>query len=255
MRVRKLATLLALVSASFTGTPASAQNAPAWQLVHRAKDTVAGAELRVFKAGARELQIEVEDPLVLVRKSVRPSGIEVFLSAGSERINIAMAPGALTVSGPAGTARVSATTREEAGKAKGMLAQSSAVGRATALLARLSVKKDSPLYQALLSTRALLESASGQRAAAEELADWSHGLKERPALRRISMEIDQQGPGDCWNLYALEAIAAYIQYEGCMAEEPWWDIIGMTLCAFIYDLRATGAFVWWLNCIGIFPVS
>jgi hypothetical protein len=245
---------MALVSTWFLGSPASAQDAPAWQLVHRAKDTAAGAELRVFKAGARELQIEVEDPTVLVRKSVRPSGIEVHLSAGSERIGLAMAPGSLSVSGPAGTTNVTNARPDEAAKAKAMLAQSAAVGRATALLKRVSVKKDSPVYQVLLSTRALLESATGQRAAALELAEWSHSLKERSMVRRISMQ-NQGGPGDCWNLYALEAIAAYIEYEGCMANTAWWDIFGMTACALIYDLRAIGAFVWWLSCVNILPVS
>jgi hypothetical protein len=53
------------------------------------------------------------------------------------------------------------------------------------------------------------------------------------------------GPGDCWDAYVEEAIEAYLEYEDCMAQQAWWDLL-----ATIYDIRAIGAFSWWITCVG-----
>ncbi len=61
---------------------------------------------------------------------------------------------------------------------------------------------------------------------------------------------DGDGPGDCWDVYVEEAIEAYIEYEECMSDEQWWDLWGQTGCAAIYEMRAIGAFSWWVSCVG-----
>jgi hypothetical protein len=252
MRQRQLTTLLILAAVTLPGARAAAQETSRWQLVHRAKDSSSGAELRVFKGAAREMQVDIEGAGVLVRKRMRPGAVELVLASGAERVSVSFEAGALTVTGPSGTARATTAAPGELSRARAILVDSRVLAKAVVMVGKVGVRKDTPVYQMLLSTRAILESALGRRAAAEELADWSHGLKSQPAARRIAFE--QEGPGDCWALYSREAIAAYIEYESCMMQEQWWDIFGQTACAFIYDLRALGAAIWWLNCIGAWPL-
>jgi hypothetical protein len=59
-----------------------------------------------------------------------------------------------------------------------------------------------------------------------------------------------EGPGECWDVYVEEAIEAYLEYEECMASEQWWDLAGQAGCALVYDMRAIGAFSWWVTCVG-----
>jgi hypothetical protein len=59
------------------------------------------------------------------------------------------------------------------------------------------------------------------------------------------------GPGECWDEYVKEAVACYKEFEDCMRGLSWYDVIGKTACATIYDLRAIGAFYWWVSCVGL----
>jgi hypothetical protein len=59
------------------------------------------------------------------------------------------------------------------------------------------------------------------------------------------------GPEECWDAYAKEAIAAYIEYEECMYATKWWDLASQAACATIYEMRAIGAFAWWVKCVGL----
>ena len=68
-------------------------------------------------------------------------------------------------------------------------------------------------------------------------------------------EQDKQGstssPTDCWNAYSKEAIAAYIEYEECMKPLSWWEFLDEAACATVYDMRAIGAFSWWMKCVAL----
>jgi hypothetical protein len=58
-------------------------------------------------------------------------------------------------------------------------------------------------------------------------------------------------PTDCWEAYTKEAIAAFIEYEDCMKNLSWWEVLDAAACAAIYDMRAIGAFSWWLKCVAL----
>jgi hypothetical protein len=228
------------------GMGAGVESREATRLVQRATDPVTGAEVRVFKGPGRELRLEVEKDRLLVRKRVGGSTVDVTVVNRGEVVGIALEPGAVTFSGSRGQVRV---TREDPSRleaTRATLAESEALHAARALLGRIRVREDSPLRQALLSTRALIEGVAGKRDASRELAAWHRALGEG-RVRRVNV---QNGPDDCWNEYAKEAIQAYKEYEQCMADEQWWDVIGMTGCALVYDVRALGAFTWYLTCVG-----
>ena len=93
----------------------------------------------------------------------------------------------------------------------------------------------------------MLVSASGDTAGARELVKAAGPAR---AERIVKTSNEEQGPGTCWYLYAAEAIAAYIEYEDCMNQLYWYELLDMIGCALIYDMRAIGAFSWWVTCVG-----
>ena len=96
----------------------------------------------------------------------------------------------------------------------------------------------------------MLLSLSGDVKAAEELSTLARSIRDTVTIRPASFEEDG-GPGECWYQYALEAIAAWKEYEDCYNSQAWYDILGKLGCATIYDVRAIGAFAWWMSCVGL----
>lgn len=246
MTLRQLAWIGAVAMA--VPAVAGAADREATKLVAKATDPASGAEIRVFTGDDQELRLEVQDERVFVSKRVAASGIEVTVKAGGDTMTIALAPKAMSLSGSSGRFRVVPGRDADLAKARGMIARSPAVAQAVSLLARVRVREDSPLHQAILSTRAWLESATGPSAAAGELAAWHRGLQQRLTVRRVSFQ--QDGPGDCWDKYAKEAIRIAKDMDECMKDVSWYEIFDALGCSTVYDLRAIGAFVWYLNCIG-----
>jgi hypothetical protein len=117
-------------------------------------------------------------------------------------------------------------------------------------LGRLAEGPDSPLRHTARTTRAMLLSAAGDASGVRELSTWARSAREKIGVAPVSLEEDQ-GPGQCWYLYAVEAIRIYIEYEQCMNEAAWYDLLSMITCAFLYDLQAIGAFSWWITCVGL----
>ncbi len=138
-------------------------------------------------------------------------------------------------------------------QARERLATSAAASGALLLLTRLEPVSGSPITHTLLVTQALLGSALGVPRPGAELEAWARRPTRAARVRTIAWQDGQQmqeGPTDCWNEYAAEAIAAWIEYEQCVDAEEWWDAPGLLACLLIYDMRAIGAFSWWVSCVG-----
>jgi len=219
------------------------------RLLQRNVDPATGAEVRLYQGqrAGKDVSVEIEDGSVLIRKEIADGTSLTTVVSGEERISVALGRGGLVVTSGAGRISADREHPEQLEAARGVVSRSAAVGRATTLLGKLASGPDSPLRHAVRVTRAMLLSAAGHKAGAQELSSWARAAREKLQVMRVSLE---EGPGECWLLYALEAIAAYMEYEDCMANEQWWDIFGMIACAFIYDLRALGAFSWWITCVG-----
>jgi hypothetical protein len=233
----------ALAGTAFTG-PVS---------LHRRVDPATGAEIRLYRPdrAGRDVRVEIQDPSVLIRKEFTNGTAVTTIVAGGERISLSVARTGLVVT--TDSDRVTAD-RNQPGRveaARSLVAKSAAVRRATALLGRLAEGPDSPLRHTALATRAMLLSASGDATGVRELSTWARAAREKIEFKSASFEEDQQGPGWCWYLYALEAIKIYIEYEECMLETEWYDLLTMIGCAFLYDLQAIGAFSWWVTCVGL----
>jgi hypothetical protein len=138
---------------------------------------------------------------------------------------------------------------EQLEAARRLVAASPTVRRASRLLARLSDASDPALRHTARSTRLVIAAAAGDDEGVREVVEASRAGREVAVVKTASEE-QLQGPSQCWYLYALEAIAAYIEYEDCMRQQSWWELWDIFGCALIYDVRAIGAFSWWITCVG-----
>jgi hypothetical protein len=211
-------------------------------------DPSTGAHVRVFSgATARDLRVEIEDPSVLIRKEFTNLTSLTTIISGDERISFVVDRSGLTVTSGQERVEVRRGRQDLADDARVLVVESQAVRRATNLLARLADAPDPALRHTVRATRLMLVSAAGNTAGARELVKAAGPAR---AERIVRTSNDEQGPGACWYLYAAEAIAAYIEYEDCMNQLYWYELLDMIGCALIYDMRAIGAFSWWVTCVG-----
>ena len=246
------ATLLAIGVAA---RPAAAQE----RLVHQEVDRNTNAVVRVFKTtdGGR---IEVATPSLRVTKSVSGQRVVTRMSEGTEQLVISLDHDTLAVSSPAGRVTAPRSDHEKLERGRQLIA-GSAVGRhAAALIGKMGFGSATPVQPMLLTTRAFILAAAGDDGR-RELRQWASEAKARSAsVARTKVSWSDQEkestsktmtPTECWDAYAKEAIAAYMEYEECMKDQAWWDLLGQAGCATVYDMRAVGAFSWWLKCVAL----
>ncbi|HEX7778952.1 MAG TPA: hypothetical protein VF424_06935 [Vicinamibacterales bacterium] len=218
----------------------------------RTVDPITGAEVRIYQTDrpGRDARIEIQDRSVLIRKELTNGTLLTTIVAGGERVSLAVNRTGLVVTNGNDRVIVQPDRPDRAEAARNLVAKSAAIRRATTLMGRLADGPDSPVRHTARATRAMLLSAAGDATGVRELSKWARAARETIGVKAVSIEEDQ-GPGQCWQLYAIEAIRIYIEYEECMYETNWYDLVGMISCAFLYDLQAIGAFSWWITCVGL----
>jgi hypothetical protein len=248
MQVRLLAGGVLLALGVFA-TPALGQD----RLVHQEVDGHTNAIIRVFKttAGGR---IDVEAAGLQITKSIAGSQVVTTIKADQDQLTMVSDVRSFTVSSP--SARVAA--RHDDGvsleKARVLIANSSAARKAAALIGNLGFGSGTPIQPVLLTTRAFIEIAAGRSTESSHasLSRWAREARQRLASKPLVIKASlQMTPSQCWDAYAREAIAAWAEYEDCMNQVRWYDPFGRTACTVVYDMRAIGAFSWWLNCVSI----
>jgi hypothetical protein len=218
------------------------------KLVQRITDPATGLEVRVLVSGASDFTVEVGDPTVSIRKRLVRDTSVTEVTTRSENLIITSDMSRLRISGSNGRIDALRTRPEDLDAVRRLLGRSEAVGRAITLLGRLNLGPESPVGHTLLVARAFLLTATGRSDGAAELARWTRAagqaLKVVPVARK-------SGPEDCWNEYVREAISAYMELEDCLKNLKWYDVFGEFSCDAIYDLRALGAFSWWIHCVSL----
>jgi hypothetical protein len=219
--------------------------------VHRATDPVTGAEVRVSQAAAGSIFMEIAAPGVTVTKHAANGVVSTVVRAAKDELRIDASRSSVVVS--SGGRRVEATGArlERLKDVRAFIAQSPAARQAAVLLGRISLGHFSPLTLAILSTRNMLLGTSEVTAARQELGDAIGNAFSKVRAVTIAMQ-DRQGssdsPTDCWNKYVREAISAWTEYEDCLESSGFW---GDFACDILYDMRAIGAFTWWMKCVAI----
>jgi hypothetical protein len=224
---------------------ALAQTPPGTDVIRDVVEPVSGARLRIYRAPLGEAVFDVSNPEVSIDKRVSRAGSVTTIATADERVSLLVTPTRVVVEGLGDTLELAKGSRADADILRARFAASKAVRRAVNLLEEVRLPMQSPMFHALQAARMLLETASGVKATPRSSAILSDLLQRQRTTVRV-----QQGPGDCWTSYAMEAIATYIEYEQCVDGEQWWDVFGMMSCLAIYELRAIGAASWYLNCVG-----
>jgi hypothetical protein len=213
---------------------------------YTAMDPVSGVDVRIFRAKPPAARFDVSDGRVLVSKSVAPGRSETVVTFEGERLEIRLSSEGLMLDGTAGPLTVAPGDAEAARQARNRLAASAAVRESLRVLARVSRQTTSPISYAVATTRVMLSTLAGDGVSARAVA---RSIYNAPGGRIV--RVVQDGPGECWDTYVEEAIEAYMEYEECVDSRNWWDVPGIAACFAIYDIRAIGAFSWWLSCVAI----
>ncbi len=247
MRNKSWCVALVAVAATITGgSLAAAAPAPA-SVVQTIKDPGTGLEIRLEQPRPGDVAFEIGDRSITIRRELSAGRLVTTVSTRGERISFALDRNGLLVSSPHGRAQLMASNPEVGQTVMRWMALSPAMHQATALLARVRLGAGSAVGHTLMLTRAFLLSATGDRdAAAAQLREARAALE---TVRVVQARFD--GPGDCWDAYVREAIAAIDEYQSCMRNVSWYDLFGQASCGAVYDMRAIGAFSWWMNCVGL----
>lgn len=243
--------LLVVAAQILVGSAAYADQRP----LQRRTDPSTGAELRLYQGQrpGRDARIEIQDRSVLIRKEMANGALLTTIVAGNDRVSVAIGRGGLVVTRGSQHVSVDRTHRDQLEAAQKLVANSAAVARAKTLLAKLTSGSASPLRQTAMVTRVMLLTLSGDVAGAEALPRLARAESEKVTIKPASLGEgeEEDGPGECWREYTLEAIAAYKEYEDCYNSQAWYDVLGKLGCATVYDMRAIGAFAWWMSCVGL----
>ncbi len=244
-----IVTAIVVCSLAGTALPAKAEP-PGPTPVYRHVDRGTGAEVRLYRPAATRASVEVVATDLQIVKSLAPGRTETRIVGSGEDLTITLDRAGLAVTDGRLEVTADGATVEGLRQARSRIQASTAVRRAVHLLERMDVRDTSPISHTLLVTRALLESALGEPDADDALRSWSKRAGSSVRLLRASAQQNPDSPTDCWTNYVMEAITAWIEYEDCVDSEEWWDIPGMLSCLLIYDVRAIGAFSWWVSCVG-----
>jgi hypothetical protein len=242
-----LSKAVAAIAAAWMAVPAvaAAQTTPG-DVITQVIEPVSGATVRVYRTPMGEAAFDVLGPGVTIGKRVTPQGTMTTFAAEGERVSVLLTPSRLVIEGLGDRLDVARGSRRDADVVRARAASSRAMRRAAALLNGARFREWSPLAPTLHATRLMLQSLAGEKVTGRADVDVAAWLKGRANTRNVSL-----GPGDCWTIYAVEAIATYIEYEQCVDAEQWWDVFGLASCLIIYEMRAIGAYTWWLSCIGL----
>ena len=212
-------------------------------------DPATGAHVSVVRGISGQVGVIVETPDLLLRKHLVGDRAITTIVSGSEEIAIEVNRSRLIVSGTAGRVEVATSDLERLREASTLVARSRAARLAVDLLAKMQ-PTDAALARVLLSTRAMLLAAGKDQGAMTDLARWTDVVSASVARARGVIRVGyQDSPTDCWNKYAAEAIAVYKEYEDCVNNLAWYQVLQAMACTAIYDLRALGAFSWYIGCV------
>lgn len=215
-------------------------------------------------AGARVL-IEVAEAGVSVRKEIAADASHATITTAKDELHLRVLRGQMTVSSPGGTVTIRGGGADEVAQLMAVLQRSDAAVKGLALLKRVPANTRDFGRHSLLLTRAILELGTGpsdaislhRRGVAEDRA---RRLTARPVgatVTRVALQEGTQdrGPGQCWDMYAAEAIRIADDFLDCTADLRWYDALGWAGCSLIYTVRSEAAMFWLVSCSGGFPFS
>lgn len=214
-----------------------------------AADAATPAKIASRRDAAGQLTIELKGRDATVRKTFAGRTSTTTLTSGGHQITIAMSGDNVTITAPEKVWRGSATVPESLAQAASYLRQSTAAIAAKRLLDHAALAANSLEGNSLLLTKAFLGAIWGEDAGTTEYQEWAASKLGKARVSRVGLS---DGPGDCWDKYAVEAIRIMNDYISCAQSCDWRGFFCMNSCGLIYNIRAEGAFMWYFSCNGGF---
>ena len=250
VRTRVLPVLIAAMAA--TASPAAAAD----RIVHHAIDRATGAVVRVVQTSTGN-RVEVESAGLLVSRQIAATKVTTVIRDQRDELVVSFERGRLTVNSPAG--RLSATPAQIAqmAAARRLIDAFPGSRKALSMINKLGFGPEVPVLPLLVTTRSFLQAvtmgavAPVDNASSQRRMDAATGVRVTKVAFGQELKKQDRTPTECWDAYTKEAILAYTEYEDCVKDLAWYEILDLTACAAIYDVRALGAFSWWMRCVSI----
>lgn len=226
-----------------------------------------GPTVRMTRPAAGRIVLEVSDNSVAVRKEMTADRSVVTVTTAKEQLTITTRRGVLTITGAGEPVTMGGGSETDARRLMAVLQQSDSAHRALKLLERVSEGPETFVGQSLLLTRAVLEVGTGSQAAMNKHLKWvsdravAMAAQSRPVLGKpmlilaASGDSVQKTPGDCWDIYSLEAFRIYNDLVACKDQLSWYEVIDLAGCMLIYVIRAEAAVAWYIACNGGLPFA
>jgi hypothetical protein len=252
------AALLGTATVSWAATAAcaadqgSARSAAGGAFERTTVDPITNAKIVGRRDASGQVTIELKGSDASIRKTFAGGTSKTVLASGEHHITIAISRDNVTVTTPQKVWRGSAVVPESLTQAAAYLRQSTAAIAAKRLLDRTALSGDSFEGNALMLTRAFLGSVWGEDGGTSEHQQWAAGRVGKVRVTRAALA---DGPGECWDKYAAEAIRIMNDYIECGTSCNWRGYFCLGSCGFIYNIRAEAAFMWFFSCNGGFFVG
>jgi hypothetical protein len=226
---------------------------PIGPYVRETTDPATGATMVLRRDVKGQISIELRRGSVSVRKAFDGAAAITTLSSGSQRVSISVSGNEIVVTAPGRRLGGTVVDLRSLEASAEYLRHSPPAIAAKRLLDQVALRPDAIEGNAMLLTKALLGSMWGESAGTVQYQRWAKvAIPDTKVVRARSLE---GGPGGCWDAYAAEAIRIMDDYTQCGGGCGWSGYFCLGACGFIYDLRAEGAFMWFMRCNGGFYVN
>jgi len=254
MNVRTYVLTVLIAAGAATASPAAAAD----RIVHHAIDHATGAVVRVVQTSAGH-RVEVESAGLLVSRQIAATKVTTVIRDQRAELTVSFERGRLTVKSPAGHLSATPAQVTQMAAARRMIDAFPGSRKALSLINTLGFGPRVPVLPLLVTTRSFLQAVTMSPASPSDNASFERRVDAATGVRVTRTAFVQdtgkkttdRTPTECWDAYTKEAIAAYIEYEECVKDLAWYEVLDMTACAAIYDVRAMGAFSWWMRCVSI----
>ena len=254
MNVRTCVLTVLIAAVVATATPAAAAD----RIVHHAIDRATGAVVRVVETPAGN-RVEVESAGLLVSRQTAATKVTTVIRDQRDQLTVSFERGRLTVKSPAGQLSATQSQVTQMAAARRLIDAFPGSRKALAMINKLGFAPDVPVLPLLVTTRSFLQAVTMSPASPAADASFQRRVDAAAGVRVTKVAFGQdtgkkttdRTPTECWDAYTKEAIAAYIEYEQCVQGLAWYEFLDLTACAAIYDVRALGAFSWWMRCVSI----
>ena len=249
--------LLLPCGVAWAAAPACAVNAPestpvAGPFVRTTVEPISGGSIELRREKSGQVTIELKDKTVTIRKTLEPGVSTTAFVAGHQRVTIRIKGDQITVSADGKTWQGSPRSLESLDDSAAHLQKSATAIAAKRLLDRAALRPDSLEGNALMLTKALLGSFFGETIGTAQYQQWARATMNRAKVVRA---VAVAGPAECWDQYAAETIRIADDYIDCANGCHWSGFFCMAGCGFLYEVRAEGAFMWYMRCSGGFYVN